>query len=149
VTVNLPDTYLVNNAFNLEDVRPWLQHDSQLVDCDLPPVQADYLHNTVVSIVDRRKFPGRMPEGTPFLDLPCEYLVLRRDNTTQWYPSSSSILQSPEARKAILDFEWRYQRDATRPCGGVSAYPEVQVDYDSPDEYPFALRKELESRYNE
>jgi hypothetical protein len=90
-----------------------------------------------------------MAKGTPFLDLPCEYLVLRRDNTTQWYPSSSSILQSPEARKAILYFEWRYQRDAARLCDGVSAYPEVQVDYDSPDEYPFALRKELESRYGE
>jgi hypothetical protein len=44
----------------------------------------------------------------------------------------------------VIAFECRYQRDASRPCNGVKSYKETDDDgYESPDEIPLGLRREI------
>jgi hypothetical protein len=44
----------------------------------------------------------------------------------------------------VIAFECRYQRDVSRPCKGVESYKELDDDgYESPDEVPLGLRREI------
>jgi hypothetical protein len=38
VSVLLPESYAVNNAFNFEDIRPWLSHECQSLEPEYPAV---------------------------------------------------------------------------------------------------------------
>jgi hypothetical protein len=39
--------------------------------------------------------------------------------------------------------ECRFQRDVSRPCNGVESYDEADDGYESPDEVPLGLRREI------
>jgi hypothetical protein len=75
IRVCLPDTYkLVHDTFSVEDVRPWLTHESHALDPDFPAVQAHPALNPVVQVLDHKKY-GRAPRRVDdLLDIPTQYL---------------------------------------------------------------------------
>jgi hypothetical protein len=146
LSVHLPQTYSVNNAFNFEDVRPWFDHAAHALDPAYPAVQSQPALNPIIAVVNRRRLCGRLPAGVELLDIPCEYQVLRRDGTVEWLPSSASqLLDDESVRHIVVKFELRYPRDTLRPCNFVKDYPEDE-GYESPDEYPIALHEQLFDR---
>jgi hypothetical protein len=84
IRVLLPATYqLVHDTFSVEDVRPWLSHDSHALDPDFPAAQAHPALNPVVQVLDRKKY-GRAPRSCDdLLDIPAQYLVLRQDGSLE------------------------------------------------------------------
>ena len=149
LSVDLPAEYAVNNAFNFEDVRPWFDHESHSYESDYPVshVQAHDTVNRILAVVNRRRLPGRLPADTDYLDIPCEFQVLRLDRTVEWPPSSASVFEDPTNRKLLIAFEMRYRRDPSRPCNPVEDYPdELDPGYESPDELPLALAEDIDQR---
>jgi hypothetical protein len=144
VCIDLPANYRINNAFNTDNIRPWLHHDSQPSNPRLqPPLHDSSSCNPVIAILDRRHC-GRVPTDTPFLQIPCENFVLRESGELTWLSYQHVDLESASVRELIIAFECRYQRDMSRPCNGVSSYDEMDDDgYESPDEVPLGLRKEI------
>lgn len=145
LSVLLPASYAVNNAFNFEDVRPWLSHAVQSLEPEHPPVLPHASANPILKILDRRRLPGRLPAGIDLIDIPCEYQVLRQSRDLEWRPSSSSLLYEEPAHEKLVAFEIRYSRDPSRPCNPVDEYP-ADDEYESPDEYPIAYHEELSQR---
>jgi hypothetical protein len=147
LSVRLPDNYSVNNAFNFEDVRPWFDHAAHALDPEYPAVQSQPDLNPIISIVNRRRLPGRLPAAEELIDIPCEYQALRRNGDVEWLPSSASqLLDDDSARNCLVTFELRYPRDTLRPCNSIEDYPEDD-GYESPDEYPIALHEDLLERF--
>jgi hypothetical protein len=147
LSVNLPDNYSVNNAFNFEDVRPWFDHAAHDLDPEYPAVQSHPALNPIISIVNRRRLPGRLPAAEELIDIPCEYQVLRQNGDVEWLPSSASqLLDDDSARNCLVTFELRYPRDTLRPCNSIEDYPEDD-GYESPDEYPVAQHAGLVERF--
>jgi hypothetical protein len=144
LSVSLPDSYHVNNAFNFEDVRPWLSHDAHRFEPNYPVVHAHESNNPIVKILNRRRVPGRLPSGIDLQDIPAQYQVLRRNEDVEWLPLSSSLFEDPKARSLVASFEIRYPRDSRRPCDGLEAYSDDEGE--SPDEYPLALHEDLMNR---
>jgi hypothetical protein len=144
VCIDLPPNYRINNAFNTDTIRPWLHHDSQPSNPRLqPPILDSSSSNPVVTVLDRRQC-GRVPPDTPLLQIPCEYFVLRASGELAWLPFQHVDLESSQVRELVIAFECRYQRDASRPCNGVASYKETDEDgYESPDEVPLGLRREI------
>lgn len=145
ISVDLPESYAVNNAFNLEDVRPWLNHEAQSLEPEYPVIEPHPSSNPITKLLDRRRLPGRVPAGVELIDIPCEYQVLRTNGDVEWLPASSSLFSEEPARSFVLTFELRYARDSLRPCDSVDQYP-ADADYESPDEYPIALYEQLQQR---
>jgi hypothetical protein len=146
VTLELPPEYRVNNAFNFEDIRPWLSHTLQPSSAYHPVIEPHQDFNRITTILDRRPGPARHHSAADFtdpLEQPCEYLVLRENGEMGWTPHSSSEWEDVKAREFVIAFECRYPRELERPCIGVKDYPEVDPDYDSPDEMPLGLRKRV------
>jgi hypothetical protein len=111
LSVHLPDNYAVNNAFNFEDIRPWLDHETHAQELwqEYPLVEPHPSSNEVSQIIDRRALRGRLRAGLDFLDIPCEYQVLRKSGEIEWIPASSSVLRDSEsARKLLVAFEIRF-----------------------------------------
>jgi hypothetical protein len=144
IRVHLPASYqLVHDTFSIEDVRPWLSHDSHALDPEFPAVQAHPALNPVVQILDRKKY-GRAPRSCDdLLDIPAQYLVLRQDGSLEWSPQSAL-----QEKHLIWAFELRFPPDATRPCSSVSAYPvdTYSADWESDDEVDLTLRNRLRAR---
>jgi hypothetical protein len=145
IRVGLPEGYHVNNAFNYEDVRPWLSHSAQELEPHYPQVQPAPSCNPIISVVDRRALPGRIPQDVDPLDIPCEYLTLRKNGDLAWISSSHGDLEDAHIKEMVVNFECRYPWDSVRPCNPIVDYPEFGLDYDSPDEYPLALRRRVQS----
>ena len=99
LSVHLPENYAVNNAFNFEDIRPWLDHAAHAFEPDYPAVLPEVSANPVINILDRRRLPGRLPADVELIDIPCEYQVLRQNGAMEWLPSSSSELSDEPASK--------------------------------------------------
>lgn len=149
LSVALPQEYAaINNAFNFEDIRPWLNHEAHAFEPDYPAVEPHPSANHILKIVDRRALRGSSHAGLDFLDIPCEYQVLWTSGDMEWLPSSASELHDDEsARQQLIAFEMRFPRDASRPCNPIEDYPaESDPGYVSPDELPLALHQELNER---
>jgi hypothetical protein len=142
----LPDNYSGSNAFNFEDVCPWFDHAAHALDPEYPAVQSQPALNPIISIVNRRRLPGRLPAVEELIEIPCEYQALRRNGDVEWLPSSASqLLDDDSARNCLVTFELRYPHDTLRPCNSIEDYPEDD-GYESPDEYPLALHERLVER---
>jgi hypothetical protein len=111
-------------------------------------LQAHLALNTVVQVLDRKKF-GRCPKNVHVLDIPAQYLCVRKDGTTKWVPGRS--LTEPEDLKLLRKHEWRFTRSKTLPCDFVSQYPlEKYADERervSEDELDIRLWEDLNQRY--
>jgi hypothetical protein len=137
LSVSLPDSYTVNNAFNFEDVRPWVSHAAHRLEPDYPAVHAHESNNPIVKILNRRRAPGRLPAGIDIQDIPAQYQVLWTNGDVVWLPLSSSLFEGKKVRSLVTSFEIRYPRDFGRPCERVGEYSEDEAD--SSDEYPISL----------
>jgi hypothetical protein len=144
----LPDGYAVNNAFNFEDIRPWLDHEAHAFEPDYPAIEPHPSSNEVSLILDRRALRGFSHAGLDFLDIPCEYKVLRKSGDIEWIPASSSLLRDTKSgRNLLATFELRYPRDPSRPCNPVHDYPDDLRDgYVSDDEMPIAMHQDFLDR---
>jgi hypothetical protein len=102
----------------------------------------------VVQVLDRKKF-GRCPKNAHVLDIPAQYLCVRKDGTTEWVPGRS--LTEPEDLKLLREFEWRFPRSKELPCDAVSKYAlEKYADereWVSEDELDIGLWEDLNQRY--
>jgi hypothetical protein len=108
---------------------------------EYPAVHSHAGANPITKVLDRRRLPGRLPAGVELIDIPCEYHVLRRNGELEWLPPSSTGLSEEAAHQAVVDFELRYPRDASRPCNSLEDYAATN-GYQSPDELPLALDDE-------
>jgi hypothetical protein len=148
--LKLPDAYdTTHDVFNESALRPWFQReDSRTLDTDFPPVQAHPALNHVVQVLDRKKY-GRAPKNCHILDIPAQYLCVRKDGSTEWVPGR--LLTEPEDLKLLKEFEWRFPRSKKLPCDSVTAYPvEKYADeaaWVSDDELDICLAEDLARRY--
>jgi hypothetical protein len=108
VQVKLPASYsLVHDKFNVIDVRPWL-HSDRTLDVSYPAVAPHPALNPVVQILDRKPY-GRCPRViASYLDIPCSYCVVRKDQSTEWV-RNSTLTTVPELQ-LVKDFEKRFRR---------------------------------------
>jgi hypothetical protein len=116
----LPDAYdSMHDVFNESALRSWFQRQvSRTLDTDFPPVQAHPVLNPVVQVLDRKKC-GRAPKNCHILDIPAQYLCVRKDGSSEWVPGR--LLSEPEDLK-LKEFEWRFPRSKKLPCdSGVSS----------------------------
>jgi hypothetical protein len=97
--VGLPEGYHVNNAFNCEDVRPWFSHSAQELEPHYPQVRPAPSCNPIISVVDRRALPGRIPQDVDPLDIPCEYLTLHKNGDLTGFPVVMEIWRMLTSRK--------------------------------------------------
>ena len=102
LAVHLPESYVVTNAFNFEDVRPWFDHAAHAFEPDYPAVHPHASCNPIMKILDRRRLPGRLPAGVELIDIPCDYQVLRRNGDMEWLPSSSTTLLDEAAYQEVV-----------------------------------------------
>jgi hypothetical protein len=120
VQVKLPASYSqVHDKFNVIDVRPWLHSDRSL-DVSYPPVEPHPALNPVVQVLDRKQH-GRCPRAlASYLDIPCSYFVVRKDQSTDWV--RNSFLTEAHELQLIKDFETRFPRSEILPCNPVRDY---------------------------
>jgi hypothetical protein len=120
VQVQLPASYSqVHDKFNVIDVRPWLQSDRSL-DVSYPPVAPHLALNPIVQLLDRKPY-GRRPRGiASFLDIPCSYGVVRKDQSTDWVRSHT--FTEPYDVQVVKMFEKRFPRSERLPCNSVADY---------------------------
>jgi hypothetical protein len=138
LSVLLPESYAVNNAFDFENVRPWFSHACQSLEPEYPAVEPHPSANPIIRILDRRRLSGRMPAGVEFLDIQCEYRVTRQNGNVEWQLSSSSELANERVHQEVVAFEIRYSRNFYLPCNPVADHPELSDGYNSGDELPIA-----------
>jgi hypothetical protein len=124
VRVSLPDAFrLVHDVFNVHDIRPWLSVEQDF-DSTLPSSR-NSAQDPVVSVLDRRQAPGRLPERIDsLLSIPAQYLVVRKSGKTEWLHQRE--LKCKSERRLLLDFERTYPRCADKKCEGVKAYPGIE-----------------------
>jgi hypothetical protein len=78
------------------------------------------------------------------LRIPSEFLVLYESGDIGWLPYQHVDLEAAKAREMAIAFEFRYHRDFLRHCNGVKCCEEVTEEgYESPNEVPFHLRREI------
>jgi hypothetical protein len=123
VQVKLPASYSqVHDKFIVIDVRPWLHLDRSL-DILYPQVAPRPALNPIVQILDR-KMSGRYPRTiASYLDIPCLYFVVRKDQSTDWV-RNSTLTESHEIQ-LMKDFEKRFARTEALPCNPVRDYHQV------------------------
>ena len=147
--IKLPDAYSgIHNVINVSYLRPYFPDPDREFEPDLPPIELHPTFNPVVQILDRRRH-GRAPRDLQsHLDIPTQYLVIRKDGTTLWQPQSA--LQAPEERQLIKRFELKFPRSDAKPCEPISAYitkETTEEELDSDDEVDLMLAQELEDRF--
>jgi hypothetical protein len=138
--LQMPKAYSqVHDKFNIEQVRPWLHSGDNTIDPDLPDVEPHPALNPVVQTFDRKKF-GRPPKNLPTLfDIPTQYLVVYRSGATAWVRRAH--LRSPEEKKLIKAFEFRFKRRKKLPCNAADEDPV------SDDELDLGHYQDVESYY--
>jgi hypothetical protein len=151
VQVKLPETYRhVHDKFNVGDVRPWLHSDRSL-DVSYPDVSPHPALNPVVQILDRKKF-GRCPKHIDsYLDIPCQYFIVRKDGSTEWI-RDTALTESADVQ-LMKRFEKRFQRTEKLPCASIQAYgprklAQVQED-GSDDELDIAWHVAVDRHYGD
>lgn len=153
--LTLPDTYeLTHNVFSVHDIRPWLNHESHVLDLDYPGVQMHPAVDRPVQILDRKRF-GRPPQwlrnprhdGHNLIDVPASYLVLHASGDTAWRRDNSFVTSSE--RELVRYFESQFKRTNEMPCNPVADYPEdwQTGGYESPDEVDFELERQLSEKW--
>lgn len=147
--IKLPDAYSgIHNVINVSYLRPYFPDPDREFEPDLPPIELHPTFNPVVQILDRRRH-GRAPRDLQsHLDIPTQYLVIRKDGTTLWQPQSA--LQAPEEKQLIKRFELKFPRSDAKPCEPISAYitkETTEAELDSDDEVDLMLAQELEDRF--
>jgi hypothetical protein len=94
VQVKLPASYnQVHEKLNVIDVRPWL-HSNRTLDVPYPAV-AHLALNPKVQTLDRKTYGRRPRVIAPYLDIPCSYRVVRKDQNTEWV-RNSTLPTAPE-----------------------------------------------------
>jgi hypothetical protein len=123
VQVQLPSSYSqVHDKFNVIDVRPWLHTDRSL-DVSYPSVAPHPALNPIVQLLDRKPY-GRCPRHlASYLDIPCTYFVVRKDQSTDWVRSHT--LTEPYDVQLVKMFEKRFPRSEKLPCNSVAEYQAV------------------------
>lgn len=148
--LELPSSYVaVHDVFNEESLRPWFDRDDdRVLSTEVLPVQAHPALDRVVQVLDRKKW-GRAPRNCHVLDIPAQYLVVRKDGATEWVPGRD--LREAEDLRLIREFEWRFPRSHAKPCEPVSAYDVGRYEHEdawvSDDEVDLVLDAELNARY--
>lgn len=147
--IKLPEAYSgIHDVINVSYLRPYFPDPDREFEPSLPPIDLHPTFNPVVQIVDRRRH-GRTPqELDSLLDIPAQYLVVRKDGSIVWQPQSA--LQAPEELQLIKKFEKTFPRSQQKKCDPVASYiteatPEHEVDSD--DEVDLLLHQELDQRY--
>jgi hypothetical protein len=117
----LPSSYeAVHDVFNESALRPWFDKEgSRTLSSDLPPVHAHPSLNRVVQVLDRKRY-RRAPKNCHVLDIPAQYLCVRRDGSTEWIPRRR--LNEPADERLLKEFEWRFPRSDKLPCNSVADY---------------------------
>jgi hypothetical protein len=76
-----------------------------------------------------------------FLDIPAQYLCVRRDGTTEWVPGR--LLTEPHDLKLLREVEWRFPRSMALPCNSLPDYPVEKYS----DEFNWVSDDELDLDY--
>ena len=116
----------------------------------------EYCHCTVpqhnvTEVLNRKRMAGRQPRAlASLMDIPAQYLVVRRDGSTSWIRGTA--LSGPEDIKLLKKFELRYKRTKDLPCDPAAAYsPAMQMPDDcvSEDELDLAgWAEEIRNHFN-
>jgi hypothetical protein len=109
----------VHDKFNVIDVRPWL-HSDRTLDVSYPAVAPHPALNPIVQILDRKPYGRRPRVIASYLDIPCSYFVVRKDQSTEWV-RNSTLTTGPELQ-LVKDFEKRFRRSEDLPCNSVKDY---------------------------
>jgi RNase H-like domain found in reverse transcriptase/Reverse transcriptase (RNA-dependent DNA polymerase)/Integrase zinc binding domain/Integrase core domain/Retroviral aspartyl protease len=128
VKIALPDSFhsLIHDVFNVHDVRPWLSVDG--FDVSLPYTH-DPAQNPVVSVLDRKSAPGRVPKRLDsLLYIPAQYFVVRKNGSCEWVHQRT--LKQPTDRMLIMEFERKFPRSKGKECESVASY----APFDQKDE---------------
>jgi hypothetical protein len=145
--LSLPSSYeAVHDVFNESALRPWFEMEgSRTLSADLPPVKAHPSLSTVVQVLDRKRYK-RAPKNCRVLDIPAQYLCVRRDGSTEWIPGRR--LTEPQDRRLRREFEWRFPRSNMLPCDCVRSYSvekySVESNWVSEDELDIGLAEDLD-----
>ena len=84
IKLKLPEHYhLVHDTFSVHDIRPWLSHESHVLEPTYPVVLSHPAFNPIVQVVDRKSI-GRAPRDAALIDIPATYKVLRRSGDAEW-----------------------------------------------------------------
>lgn len=151
VELQLPRSYeLVHNKFNVEDVRPWLHSEDRELDVDYPAVEPHPALNPVVQVLDRKRLGRRPRHIRTYLDIPAQYLVVRRNGDTEWLRGGQ--LTSPEELAMKRGFEYKFPRTEELQCNPVRDYPARLAAQEgdaseSDDEVNLAWLQELDDYY--
>jgi transposase InsO family protein len=148
--LKLPASYIaVHDVFNEAQLRPWFEREgSRMLSDELPPVHAHPALNSVVQVLDRKKY-GRAPKNCHVLDIPAQFLCVRKDGTTEWVAGKD--LSEPEDKRLLREFEWRFPRSTKLPCESVRCYAVEKYSDEaawlSDDELDLGLAQDLDLRY--
>jgi transposase InsO family protein len=126
IQVKLPQEYdQVHDKFNVIDVRPWLHCDRSL-DVSYPPVAPHPALNPIVQVLDRKQY-GRAPRViASFLDIPCQYLVVYKDQSTEWIRNTA--LTETRDVQLVRAFEKAFPRSEALPCNPVRDYGAAKIN---------------------
>jgi hypothetical protein len=123
----LPEDYVdVPDIFNESDLRPYFDPGAD-TDLDLDqaslPVQAHPALDRVVQVLDRKSH-GQVPKAVHILEIPAQYLCVRKCGAQEWIQGRH--LKEPEELALVKKFEWRFPRSTKLPyahaCASVSHY---------------------------
>ena len=148
--LDLPeDCKAVHSVFNECELRPWFDPgDDRELDLTSPPVKPHPALNSIVQVLDRKTF-GPVPKNVHVLDIPTQYLCVRRVGPPEWI--RGSFLKELQEQALVKKFEWRFPRSEKLPCQSVQRYnPERYADEDawnSDDELDLGLADDLGQHY--
>ena len=148
--LDLPEDYkAVHDVFNECELRPWFDPGADReLDLTNPPVKPHPALNSVVQVLDRKTY-GPVPRNVHVLDIPAQYLCVRRVGPPEWI--RGIYLKEPEEQALVKKFEWRFPRSEKLPCESVIRYnPERYADeaaWVSDDELDLGLAEDLGHRY--
>jgi hypothetical protein len=104
-------------------IRPWLSIEQDF-DYTLPSSR-NYAQDPVVSILDPRQAPGRLPGRIDsLLSVPAQYFVVRKSGKTECLHQRE--LKCKSKRRLLLDFERTYPQFVDKKCEGGKAYPGIE-----------------------
>jgi hypothetical protein len=109
----------VHDKFNVADVRPWLSSDRSL-DVAYPEVAPHPALNPIVQLLDRKRFGRAHKHLVSYLDIPCQYYVVRKNGDHECV-KCSAIPDTGDVQ-LIKKFEKNYPRSAGLPCASFKDY---------------------------
>lgn len=149
--LKLPESNVaVHDVFNESQLRPWFDKEcfETLSPDELPAVVAHPTLNKIVQVFDRKKC-GTAPGDCDVVDMPTQYVCVRRGGSSEWVPDRH--LEEPEDRKLLKEFEWRFPLSKELPCDSVKNCPvEKYADeaaWESDDEVDLGLADDLDQRF--